>query len=108
VEILLVGVVVSVILVNEFFRTGYIVELKKRNLKIWEDLGRPSGYFSSYLFKANGFAFEKFIFRKEYEKLDGLLRSKGNTLFKIQLVYFLVIALFFIAIISKLVLFPFL
>ena len=98
---LFVGLLVTVILVNEYFRTVFISELKKKNNEIWEELGCPTGYFSSYLFKANGFSLERFILRKKYRALGSELSSKGSTLYAVQIVYLALVALFILAIIVR-------
>lgn len=57
------------LVVLELKRTTFIRILKKEELNTWEKLGRPSGYFLSYLVKIDDFKLEKFIFRKQYNSL---------------------------------------
>ena len=101
---ILVGALVLAILVNEYFRTEFILELKQHNYDVWEELGNPSGYFSSYLFKAIGFALERFIFKKRYTNLNSSLVSKGRTLYFVQIAYFSMVVIFIGLIIAQLIL----
>lgn len=98
-------VLILVIIVHEYFRTIFVLQLKKHNLNIWEKLGRPSGYFSSYIFKANGFAVERYIYKKEYTELGSSLRLIGNRLYTVQIVYFFVVAIFIFIIVLQLFIF---
>ena len=101
---ILVSALVLAIVVNEYFRTGFILELKKHNYEVWEELGKPSGYFSSYLLKANGFALERFIFNKRYTNLNSSLSSKGRTLYFVQIVYISMAVIFIGSIIAQFIL----
>ncbi|MFO2262769.1 hypothetical protein QOU41_11610, partial [Pseudomonas aeruginosa] len=69
----------------ELKRTTFIRILKKEELNTWEKLGRPSGYFLSYLVKIDDFKLEKFIFRKQYNSLKNKeIRKRGRQLLYLQ------------------------
>ncbi|HBO3800786.1 TPA: hypothetical protein L4T31_002783 [Pseudomonas aeruginosa] len=69
----------------ELKRTTFIRVLKKEEPNTWEKLGRPSGYFLSYLVKIDGFKLEKFIFRKQYSSLKNKeIRKIGRQLLHLQ------------------------
>ncbi len=73
------------LVVLELKRTVFIRILKKEELNTWEKLGRPSGYFLSYLVKIDGFKLEKFIFRKQYNTLkNNEIRKIGRQLLYLQ------------------------
>jgi len=94
---------VLVLIVNEYFRTIFILELKKLHPSIWEELGCPSGYFSSYLFKANGFTLERYIFKQKYTKLESSLKTIGRRLYVVQYFYLFLVTTFFITVVLKLI-----
>ncbi|WP_329006933.1 hypothetical protein PCP11_10295 [Pseudomonas aeruginosa] len=81
--------------VLELKRTTFIRTLKKEEPNAWEKLGRPSGYFLSYLVKIDGFKLEKFIFRKQYNALkNNEIRKIGKQLLYLQSTFLtLIIAL---------------
>ncbi|HCR1640383.1 TPA: hypothetical protein ACQTXZ_006021 [Pseudomonas aeruginosa] len=73
------------LVVLELKRTIFIRILKKEEPSTWENLGRPSGYFLSYLVKIDGFKLEKFIFRKQYNALkNNEIRKIGRQLLYLQ------------------------
>ena len=94
------------IVIKEIYRTIFIHTLKTSNLDIWRSLGKPSGYFSSYLFKLDGFSLEMFIFKRKHRKLGNnlSLAKLGDQLFFIQAVYFLFLFLFFVLLLFQLIL----
>lgn len=83
------------LVVLELKRTTFIRTLKKEEPNAWEKLGRPSGYFLSYLVKIDGFKLEKFIFRKQYNALENNeIRKIGRQLLYLQSTFLtLIIAL---------------
>ncbi|MCV4058377.1 hypothetical protein OD774_32260, partial [Pseudomonas aeruginosa] len=70
--------------IHGYFRPSIRI-LKKEELNTWEKLGRPSGYFLSYLVKIDDFKLEKFTFRKQYNSLKNKeIRKRGRQLLYLQ------------------------
>ena len=71
----------------ELRRTRFLNLLREQENSVWVCLGKPSGYFLSYLLKIDGLTLEKYIFKKGYLVLkDEQIKKLGKQLFLIQLV----------------------
>lgn len=90
----------------ELKRAQFITSLREQADSVWDSLGKPSGFFLSYLLKIDGFKLEKYIFKKNYLSLDSEeLKKVGNQLFIIQVIASVFISLFFVLFISGLITF---
>lgn len=94
------------LIVWELYRTRFINILKSEERSTWEELGKPTGFFLSFLVKANGFELEKFVYKKKYMQLSGSkIKNIGSQLYIVQLITGFVVAIFFVFILLNLVTF---
>ena len=84
------------LIILEIKRTQFIGELKQKQESVWIQLGKPSGFFSSYLFKINGLKLEGYILKRRYSQLnDHQLIQLGNQFFVLEVAFILSIIAFF-------------
>lgn len=87
----------------EFGRTKFIQLLKREERNLWNELGKPSGFFISYLFKRDSFRLEFYIFKKQFLALsNSRLMESGKRLYLSQLAALFAIGIFFIYLIINL------
>jgi len=84
----------------ELKRTHFVTLLRDQENSVWVYLGKPSGFFLSYLLKMDDLTFEKYIFKRGYLELrTSQFKKIGDQLFLIQLMTLLfLISAFFLLI----------